>query len=239
MKRIIMLLIIGILFPINANALTGNIEISCDNTEVLSGSNINCIIKGNNFSNELSSFHAKIVLGDNLELKVIEKNAAWEGSAEDGIIDLYTDVNKSGELIFTTFTAKVNESGDDAKNNILVTEIKVGDKEFTEHNLQEESILIKVTNGSSESDPTPPPDEPDPEPIPPTEDPKPTPEPDPTPEINPDNGNESDDNKTNNEENIINPSTGSSKIWIVLTILLCSIVTIVLYKKKIINFLGE
>lgn len=235
MKKIIILLVIGILFPINAHALTGNVEIQCDNYEVSSGSNINCTLKGGDFSSELSSFHAKLLLGNNLALESIEKNSSWEGSADGGVIDLYTDVNKSGDLELVTFVIKVDEVENNVDTNISITDIKIGDSQFEEHSFPQVITSIKITSTSSGTGSDNNPDSG-------TEN---------NPDVgdNPDTGTESDKDVENGSDNIgddssnttleentvANPSTGHLKVGIVLVILVVSLIITILYKKKINN----
>ena len=106
-NMIITFLIVLVLLPINVKALTGNIKLTCDNTTVLPGSDITCTLTGDSFSEKISSFHGELNLESNLKLESIEEDSSWEGSADGGVIDLYTDVNKSGNINFVTFTITI------------------------------------------------------------------------------------------------------------------------------------
>ena len=153
MKKIIkMMLFLLAIVPIKAFAFTGNVKLECDSNTATAGNNINCTITGNNFSDEISSFHAAIDLDDNLILESIEKDSSWEGSGEGGVIDLYTDKNKTGNVNFINFTVKVNDSNASSNTNIVLTDIKIGDSDFKEHSLADSTFSIKINSNNNESD---------------------------------------------------------------------------------------
>jgi len=224
MKKIMVILLIGIIFPIKVNALDGNIELNCDNEAILPGSSVNCTIKVNNFSDEISSFHAKLLLGENLKLESIEKDSSWEGSAEGGIIDLYTDVNKSGDINISSFVVKVDNASTMNRVDVSLIDVKVGDPQFTEHKFNDVSTSVEVIidGGSNENEPD----------IEENPDLEVTPDSD----LKPDDSTETDKGNNESENNVDNPVTGGFKISVVLLILFISLASsIIIYRRKINN----
>lgn len=147
-KYFIIILLIIMVFPINVNALSGQITISCDKSVINPDSTLNCSISGKKINTPISSFHGKIILGDGLTLVSVTKDSSWEGSGDGGIIDLYTDVNKRGNVNFVSFIVKGNKKLSN-KVIIKVEEMVVSNDDFVEHKLDVVSKEIKVSNNSS------------------------------------------------------------------------------------------
>jgi len=221
-KIYILLLLVAICFPITVNALTGNVTVSCTDTSVSSGENLNCSIVGDGFSEAISSFHGKVVLGDGLTLQSATKDSSWEGLATNGIIDLYTDVNKTGKVNFATFIVKADEVTTRKNVTISIDEIVVSDSNFEESSLNSISIDIEIlendttnnddnnndsSNNNNNDDTT----------------------------NNNDNNNDSSNNNNNNPSNndfLENPKTGNFGYIVIFIIMFSSLTVILIYIRK-------
>lgn len=122
----------------------GKVKITCDKTNVLPSETLTCAIKGENFTTAISSFRTKIILDNNLSLESIEKDDIWEGSGEGGIIDLYTDVNKSGNFNIAVFTVKATNIQTGLNSNILLQDTVISDQNFDEYNIENPSLNIRI-----------------------------------------------------------------------------------------------
>lgn len=147
MKKIIGIFILISLLPIKANALTGNITISCKDT-IKINEEVLCQIEGNS-DEEISSIHAEISTDDGLTIEAITKDESWEGD-NDKILDLYTADNKKDTFKIATIKIKSTKVG---TYNINLKNIILGDKNFEEHKLNNitKSITITSENESSNS----------------------------------------------------------------------------------------
>lgn len=124
--------------------IVGKIKIECDRTSILPNESLNCAIKGENFTTQLSSYSAKLILGNNLSLVAIEKDSSWEGSGDGGIIDLYTDVNKTGNFNIATFTVKADDINAGIDSNILLQNITISDENFDEYVLNNATLDLRI-----------------------------------------------------------------------------------------------
>lgn len=113
-----------IIIPINVRALSGNISLSCNPTNLLSNSTVNCTLSGTVNEGSIDSVVAKVVLSSNLEFVSFTNNSIWQGDGNDGSIDLFTDVNKSGNFAIGTFQVKT-KSGitTGANENITINSV--------------------------------------------------------------------------------------------------------------------
>lgn len=247
---ILTLLIVGTVLPIKVQALTGNMKLTCDNTTVLPGTNITCTLTGDSFSEKISSFHGELNLGSNLKLESIEEDSSWEGSADGGIIDLYTDVNKSGDINFVTFTVKADSDISNIDNNVSIDNIKIGSAEFIEYDFANVSTSIKITsndndgNNGEDNPGSEPEDDKENNPGNKPEDDKENEsgnqpgndqeqKPEEDKENESDNNNNDNNNNNNYENNITNPTTGNStNIAVIIFIILVSAATMIIVYKK-------
>lgn len=140
------LLIIGallILIPLNTEALTGNVSVSCNNTKLTANATTTCTIRGN-INEEVTTVHAKIELGSNLSLVGVTPDSSWEGDGEGGVLDLYTDVNKKGTFNIATFQVKAGNVTTGANTNITLSEVTLSDAEFNETTFTVTPISIRI-----------------------------------------------------------------------------------------------
>ena len=147
-KFLVVLLLAMFIFPINVNAFSGKVILTCDDEVIKANDTLNCLISGNSFSAPISSFHGKILLGDGLSLVNFTKDSSWEGSGNGGIIDLYTGVNKTGKINFGSFVVK-SDKNINGSVNIKIEDINVSDDNFKVYNLSVVSKKITVSNNDS------------------------------------------------------------------------------------------
>ena len=122
----------------------GEIDIVCDNSAVLPSGTLSCSVRAVDFDVEVSSFSAKMNLDNSLEFLNIEKDAGWEGSAEGGIIDLYTDVNKKENFDLLTFNVKASDINIGMDALISLKNIVISDQNFDEHTLSDVEMPVRI-----------------------------------------------------------------------------------------------
>ena len=127
-----------------SDEIIGGMKISCDSDTILPGESATCTIEGSNFTKEISSFRTVINLDSNLILESIEKDSSWEGSAEGGIIDLYTDVNKTGSFNVATFTVRAKEIDTGVSAFIEIENTVVSDENFDEYVVGSFEISVRI-----------------------------------------------------------------------------------------------
>lgn len=144
MKKILILIItiVGILLPLNANALSGNVTVSCAPTKLNPGETANCSIKANVQGGEVSSLHAKINTGTNLTLGQVTVSSIWAGDGDGGIIDLYTDTNKTSAFDIATFTVTAKTGVYGATSTVSLSEVALYDKAFNENKFTANTVNI-------------------------------------------------------------------------------------------------
>ena len=128
----------------NINIDNNQVVLECDSIEVIPSGTISCQIKGKDFITPVSSFSADIVLDNNLSLLDVEVNSIWEGSGENGIIDLYTDENKTGDFEIATFTIKISDNNIGFDSVILLKDIVYSDNNFDEYTVDNITENIRV-----------------------------------------------------------------------------------------------
>ena len=144
MKKILILIItiVGILLPLNAKALSGNVTVSCAPTKLNPGEIANCSIKANVQGGEVSSLHAKINTGTNLTLGQVTVSSIWAGDGDGGIIDLYTDTNKTSAFDIATFTVTAKTGVYGATSTVSLSEVALYDKAFNENKFTANTVNI-------------------------------------------------------------------------------------------------
>ena len=153
-KKLILLGVIALLLPAKIWALTGNVVIECDNTQLSVNQTTQCYVKCKNFTDSVAAFHGKVTVDNKLSIIKITKDSSWEGAADNGVIDVYTDVNKSGNFNIASFEVKAIASGD---GQITLSEIEITDSQFQETAVSNVVKTISVTgsNTPASQDPGP------------------------------------------------------------------------------------
>ena len=179
-KIILMGVVLSILLPINVKALSGSINISCNDSNVIVGNSTNCSITGNSDS-EVSALAMTLSSGGSISISNIVTSSVWQGNGSDGDIQLYTDSNKTGNFSIATFTVTGNSVG---SGTITVSGVMFTGADFNDVGVSGKNIVINVKE---------------------KETPKPNPEPTPKPSNNGNNNNNSNNN--NNQVKKSNDAT--------------------------------
>ena len=161
--------VLSILLPINVKALSGSINISCNDSNVIVGNSTNCSITGNSDS-EVSALAMTLSSGGSISISNIVTSSVWQGNGSDGDIQLYTDNNKTGNFSIATFTVTGNSVG---SGTITASGVMFTGADFNDVGVSGKNIVINVKE---------------------KETPKPNPEPTPKPSNNGNNNNNSNNN---------------------------------------------
>ena len=143
-KRIIFMMGFMLLFPLIVNAAAEDVNIVCDSNTLVPGAQTTCYIKGD-FSKNISSFHGELSADTNLTISNITKSG-WEGSGDGGIIDLYTDTNKTGTFNFVTFVVEADSNVSNVEKLMYLKNISISDDSFNEEAKNDKNYEIKITS---------------------------------------------------------------------------------------------
>lgn len=151
-KYILIGVILSVLLPINVNALSGSISISCGSTSIEVGSSTSCTVTGYSDS-EVSALAMNLSSGGTISISNIVTSSIWQGNGSDGNIQLYTDSNKSGNFSIATFTASGNNAGN---GSITASGISFTGADFSETGISGKNIIFTVKEKEvPKPDPTP------------------------------------------------------------------------------------
>lgn len=143
-KQILFFLTLLIILPLNANALSGTVKITCDKTNLSLGESTTCHLTGET-DGSVSSIHSVINASTGLELTDVTKSDIWEGD-NDKVLDLYTAENKTGSFDIADFVIKATAIG---TSEITLTETTLGDENFKEYNFTVSPYSITITDNAS------------------------------------------------------------------------------------------
>ena len=127
------------------NNSTPKVVVECNKTAINSNETLTCSIKGQDFDYQVSSFSADVSLSDTLVLPQYSfDNSNWQGAVENGEIDLYTDVNKSGNMEFASFTVQAGSINTGANATISLSNVVVSNALFEEIPLSVDNVTIRI-----------------------------------------------------------------------------------------------
>lgn len=147
MKKKISYLIIFtliVIMPINLKALTGSISIKCDKESYSINDTATCKVTGTS-DEEVKSVAAK-VSAENLNVSFLT-DSIWQGTGEDGNIQLYSDKGQTGTFNIGTLKISAKDSsyglvsGIVTLSNVKYSDVAVGDSQ----------IQVSFVNGSNNS----------------------------------------------------------------------------------------
>ena len=147
MKKKISYLIIFtliVIMPINLKALTGSISIKCDKESYSINDTATCKVTGTS-DEEIKSVAAK-VSAENLNVSFVT-DSIWQGTGEDGNIQLYSDKGQTGTFNIGTLKISAKDSsyglvsGIVTLSNVKYSDVAVGDSQ----------IQVSFVNGSNNS----------------------------------------------------------------------------------------
>lgn len=103
-----LILLMIMILPLQAKALTGSIKISCDKENYALSETATCKVTGTS-QEGVYSISANIGnMKGNFNVE-FQTDRSWQGSGENGEIKLYTDEGKTGTFNIGTITVKVKE----------------------------------------------------------------------------------------------------------------------------------
>ena len=148
-KKLCYLILVSlmIMIPINAKALTGSVNITCDE-ENKTSNEVVCKVTGQS-DEEVYSISGMINEGSNLpDLNVnFTADSSWQGNGDEGNIQLYTDNGKKGIFNIGTITIKpTNSNYDEISIDLTIDKIKFGDtngEEFDAISCQKAVLFFK------------------------------------------------------------------------------------------------
>ena len=147
MKKKISYLIIFtliVIMPINLKELTGSISIKCDKESYSINDTATCKVTGTS-DEEIKSVAAK-VSAENLNVSFVT-DSIWQGTGEDGNIQLYSDKGQTGTFNIGTLKISAKDSsyglvsGIVTLSNVKYSDVAVGDSQ----------IQVSFVNGSNNS----------------------------------------------------------------------------------------
>ena len=141
--KIIILMLFLLIIPhkyVNASSV---IVMECPN-KGNPGNIITCNLKGTS-DKPISSLSAKISVNGEVEFVSFTTNSIWEGNGNNGVLDLYTDVNKTSLFEIGTVTLKLG-SNSNKLGTVIVSNIIYYDDKFTAINVDNVSKEIKIAS---------------------------------------------------------------------------------------------
>ena len=150
------ILIFGVVIYYLANSFAlegfGVINISCDKLTAMGGEEIKCIVSGQvSNNNQVSSLSSKINLSDDLEFVSFTTNSVWQGTGNDGDIQLYTDENKTSLFNIGEFIVKIKEGTYNKTEFISLEETYFYDEKFEEQKIEDNQVEINTPTFSSDT----------------------------------------------------------------------------------------
>lgn len=147
MKRVFKLIIFVIcLIPIKVNALTGNVEISCNPNSAKENDIITCNIIANAVDGEVTGFSADIVLSSGLEVDSFIPDSTWQGDGSANKIGLYTAENKKDGFNIGILKIKVKPNVVDSNETISLNNVIYSDSNFNKVNISSVNKNIRITS---------------------------------------------------------------------------------------------
>ena len=147
MKKKISYLIIFtliVIMPINLKALTGSISIKCDKESYSINDTATCKVTGTS-DEEIKSVAAK-VSAENLNVSFVT-DSIWQGTGEDGNIQLYSDKGQTGT--FNIGTLKI--SAKDSSYGLLSGIVTLSNVKYSDVAVGDSQIQVSFVNGSNNS----------------------------------------------------------------------------------------
>ena len=148
-KKLCYLILVSlmVMIPVNAKALTGSINITCDSEEYGAKETATCKITGTS-DVEVYSISAKV--NSTTANATFTADSSWQGNGDDGNIQLYTDNGKKGT--FNIGTLKVSSKDTDGLltiTDVNLYDIKYGDTDGKEFDIGNTETRISFVEGSS------------------------------------------------------------------------------------------
>ena len=130
--------------PINIKALTGSISIKCDKESYSINETATCKVTGTS-DEEVKSVAAK-VSSENLNVSFVT-DSIWQGTGDDGNIQLYSDKGQTGTFNIGTLKISVKDSSYGVVSGIVT----LSNVKYSDVAVGESQIQVSFVNGSNNS----------------------------------------------------------------------------------------
>lgn len=226
MKRKISLFVITILLvvvmPLKVSA-ANSVSITCNKDSYNVTEEATCTLKGTS-TEDIISVSGTLDLESTLFDITPVSSSIWQGDANEGDIQLYTDEEKTGTFDIATIKVKMKQGASLEKGASTIVELKVDDVKFGNVDGDEESVteITKTITFTNPKSNTPAEDE---------EDTKTTT----TTKTNVDSTDSKTTTKTNADSTQKNPSTFDISIGLILILLALAVIGVIVSKKKLSN----
>lgn len=139
MLPIIIALFVFLVIPIDVNAASFTLSVSCKS--VIVGTATECTVKGNVTGTQVTGFQANYTISGGA-FKSFQRGSGWEGQGDGGRIELYTDKSFNGTFTIGVITINTSVAG---TGRISFTNIGAADNNFMEiGNIPNASGTFKV-----------------------------------------------------------------------------------------------
>ena len=148
-----LVLLMVMIFPLHAKALTGSIKISCDKEMYGIGDTATCKVTGTS-QEEVYSVSANV--GDalrNINME-FQTDSSWQGNGDDGKIMLYTDKGKTSTFNIGTITLKVKEEHDLVSGTLYLDDSQFWDTDGKAWDVESNTVQVnfmRTSNGNTTS----------------------------------------------------------------------------------------
>lgn len=131
--------------------VNGKLVLNCNKNVVSASGTVVCTLQGTNFTTQVSSITAKLVLDSNFTLQNItfeEGDGLWQGDTSGGKIDLFTEANKTGTFNIAEITLKASSNAG-VNANVTIDDIIISDEKFDEFEMSDISLGIKIASNDA------------------------------------------------------------------------------------------
>lgn len=124
-KKLCMLVMFIFMFTMGPSLVfaadTFKVVLDCGNANV--GKTGKCTVRATSTGGTVSAFHGKVSVTGNASFVSFTPGSGWSGDGNGGVIDIYTDISKSGTFTLGTVTYKGNQAGNASLviNDVMAT----------------------------------------------------------------------------------------------------------------------
>lgn len=150
---IVLLLGVAIIMPMGTKALTTNILINCEKTNLTPGESTTCAIEATPEEGSIAAVDLKYDVSNNLSItNAVKGSVLTEGAVDEGHIQVYGDTNASSKFTVATLTIKANEGAQTESSEMLtLKDIILTDENDTEVTIEKVELGMAIVDDSSSS----------------------------------------------------------------------------------------
>lgn len=143
------LMLVFIISPIKeVYAGSGSLSLSCPD-KISTGKELTCTISGVANDTSISSLEGKIVTSGNIEFVNFKTDSIWQGTGDNGSVDLYTESNKTSSFAIGTVTLKVKDEASNEGGVITLNNFTFYDASFSPFSVSNVSKNIKIASNDN------------------------------------------------------------------------------------------